>query len=149
LSGATGVLVDLGVATAMLIIMQIATGVGLTPQWFLSPLFLALILALSLGIGTWAAALCVEYRDVAYILPVFLQFLLFASPIGYMVNPNRTQLIYLNPLAALLDGWRWSVLSTPFPPLWAFWYSVGVSLAFLVAGLMVFRRMERNFADVI
>ena len=149
LSGATGVLVDLGVSAAMLLVMQLFAGVGLTLQWFLSPVFLPLLLSLALGIGTWAAALCVEYRDVAYILPVFLQFLLFGSPIGYKLDPSHNQLYYLNPLAGLLDAWRWSVLSTPFPPMWAFLYAAGLSLVLLVIGAMVFRRMERNFADVI
>ena len=149
LSGATGVLVDLGVAAAMLLVMQLFTGVGLTWQWFLAPVILVLLLSLALGIGTWAAALCVEYRDVAYILPVFLQFLLFASPIGYKVDPAQSHLFYLNPLAGLLDAWRWSVLSTPFPPMWAFLYSAALSMVLLFIGAMVFRRMERNFADVI
>ena len=54
-----------------------------------------------------------------------------------------------NNFAGLMDAWRWSVLSTPFPPTWAFLYAVGVSLACLIIGALVFRRMERNFADVI
>jgi lipopolysaccharide transport system permease protein len=133
----------------MLLVLQAVMGVGLTMQWLLAPVFLGLILCLALGIGTWAAALCVEYRDVGYILPVFLQFLLFGSPIVWAADPHRTQLIYFNPLAGLLDAWRWSVLSTPFPPMWAFWYAVGMSVGVLFVGLLVFRRMERNFADVI
>jgi lipopolysaccharide transport system permease protein len=149
LSGATGTLVDLAVGAAMLLVLQMITGIGLTPQWLLAPVFLGLLMALALGIGTWAAALCVPYRDVGYMLPVFMQFLLFASPIPWMIDPNRSQLVYINPLAGLLDAWRWSVLATPFPPMWAFWYAAGTSLTLLFVGLMVFRRMERNFADVI
>lgn len=151
LAGAMGVLVDLAVAAAMLLIMQLFSGVGLTPQWFLSPFILVLILSLALGIGMWGGALCVEYRDVAYILPVFLQFLFFASPVGYSgaVGSRYGASYYLNPIAPLLDAWRWSVLSTPFPPIWAFVYASVVSLVLLACGAMVFRRMERNFADVI
>jgi lipopolysaccharide transport system permease protein len=153
LSGATGVLVDLAVSAAMLLVMQAVAGGagGLTPLWLLSPVFLGLILALSLGLGLWAAAMCVEYRDVAYILPVFLQFLLYASPVGYSgkVGSAYGDFYYLNPLAGLLDAWRWSVLSTPFPPAWAFWYAVAMAVGGLVVGALVFRRMERNFADVI
>lgn len=149
LSGATGTLVDLAVGAAMLLVMQIVTGIGLTPQWFMAPVFLALLMALALGVGTWAAALCVQYRDVGYMLPVFMQLLMFASPVPWMIRPERTQLVYLNPLAGLLDAWRWSVLSTPFPPAWAFWYSTAMAVVALIVGLMVFRRLERNFADVI
>ena len=151
LAGAMGVMVDLAVSMAMLLVLQLFAGVGITPRWLFSPLILMLIMALALGIGMWAAALCVEYRDVAYILPVTLQFLLYASPVGYsgIVGASYGPFYYLNPLAGLLDAWRWSVLSTPFPPLWAFFYSAGVALASLLIGALVFRRMERTFADVI
>ena len=151
LAGAMGVLVDLAVATAMLLVLQLVNNVGLTPRWLLSPVILMLMLSLSLGIGMWAAALCVEYRDVAYVLPVVLQFLLYASPVAYAgpIGAEHSKFFYVNPLAGLLDAWRWSVLSTPFPPPWAFAYSVGIAVATLLLGALVFRRMERNFADVI
>ena len=153
-AGALGVMVDLLVVIVMLLAMQLITWIGLTPQYLVAPLVLSLIVALSLGIGIWAAALCVEYRDVAYILPVFMQFLMFGSPVFYSDAlahkfGQYAWVPYLNPLWGLLGAWKWCVLSTPFPPVWSVIYAGAVSLAFLFAGVMVFRRMERNFADVI
>ena len=112
------------------------------------------LLTCSRCIGMWAAALCVEYRDVGYILPVILQFLLFGSPVLYSDSVAAkfgewSFVFYLNPLAGLLGAWKWSVLSTPFPPVWAVIYGVVVSFGMLVLGTMVFRRMERTFSDVI
>jgi lipopolysaccharide transport system permease protein len=113
-----------------------------------APVVLVLIICIALGIGMWAAALCVQYRDVAYIVPVMVQFLLFASPIGYSIAVTG-RVAKLNPLAGLLGLWRWSVLQTPFPEIWMVVHAVCVSIGFLIVGTLVFRRMERTFADVI
>ena len=153
-SGAIGVLADAFVAFVMLIIIQIAQGIPFGITSLLIPVMILPFLALSLGIGMWSAALCVQYRDIAVILPVALQFLMYASPVAYSASvvakyPIGQYIYYLNPLAGLLGAWRWSVFHTPFPPLWAFWYAVVASFLMLLAGTMVFRRMERTFADVI
>lgn len=154
LSGAIGVLVDTAVAYLLLLAIQLFQHIGFGPQMLLTPIMMLPMLALSMGIGMWAAALCVQYRDVAAILPVALQFLMYASPVAYSTSvldrhPVLYYFYYLNPMAALLQAWRWCVLTTPFPPMWAFLYAVAISLLMLLAGTMVFRRMERTFADVI
>jgi lipopolysaccharide transport system permease protein len=148
LSGATGTLVDLVVAFTLMLGIQAFYGVPVGWTFLAVPVVLALIMCLALGIGMWAAALCVQYRDVAYIVPVMVQFLLFASPIGYSVSIMGTA-GKLNPLAGLLGVWRWSLLETPFPETWMVVHAVCVSLGFLIIGAFVFRRMERTFADVI
>jgi lipopolysaccharide transport system permease protein len=148
LSGATGALVDLGISLVLLLGWQVYYGVPFGLQILAAPLVLLLILSAGLGIGMWAAALCVRYRDVAYIVPVMVQFLLFASPIAWSLSKLGTPL-KLNPLAGLLGLWRWSVLQTPFPETWVVVHAICVSLALLFIGAFVFRRMERTFADVI
>ena len=84
------------------------------------PVWIALVLLLALGVGLIAAALTVEYRDVQYILPILIPFMLYASPVAYDVAqvPRQYQRAFyvLNPLAALIDGFRWSLLGTPPPP---------------------------------
>ena len=119
----------------------------------LAPAMLALIFIMALGIGMWAAALCVEYRDVGYVLPVVLPFLMICSPVVYaaskMSSGRHGYLYFFNPLAGLLTAWKWSVLSTPFPPMWAFVYGVAGAVGVLLVGVVMFRRMERTFADVI
>ena len=93
-----------------------------------------------------------RYRDVQYVLPVALQFLLFASPIAYSAGtaPQSTQWFFtVNPLTGVLEAVRWSVLGTAAPSAGELVYSVLASLGVLLAGLMIFSNLERQFADVI
>ncbi|CAN5868621.1 ABC transporter permease [soil metagenome] len=118
----------------------------------LMPLVLALMLTLALGIGFAATALSVSYRDVGYVVPVALQFLLYASPVAYPLQevPEQYRAIYLlNPLAPLLEAFRWSLLGVG-EVLWGhLLYSAACAATALIAGAFVFKRMERKFADVI
>ena len=145
-------LVDIAVSLALLAVMMVVTGVhpGLgvitLPIWFLA------VLALALGGGLFFGALMVPYRDIQYIVPVGVQFLLFASPVAYTLAsvPARARFWYeLNPLTGLLEGMRWALIGTHRPSPWLITYSLVFSLAALVLGVVVFSRMERQFADVI
>ena len=113
--------VDVAVSLALLIVLLgisgVRPGLGVItfPVWFL------LMVALALGIGLAAGALMVRYRDVQYILPVGIQFLLFASPVAYTLAsvPASAQTLYeLNPLTGLLEGMRWSLIGTERPDSW-------------------------------
>ena len=111
-----------------------------------------LALVTALGVGLWLSALNVEYRDVRYIVPFLTQFWLFATPIAYpsslLPEPWRT-LYGLNPMAGVVEGFRWALLGTPGAP-GPDGPGLGAGgLALLVGGLFYFRRMEKNFADVI
>jgi lipopolysaccharide transport system permease protein len=118
----------------------------------LMPLCVLLMAALALGIGLAATALAVTYRDVQFIVPVMTQLLLYASPVAYAVDrvPERYRDWYfLNPLAAILEAFRWSVLSVGDVHWRWFGYSAAVSLVVLVLGAYAFSWMERRFADVV
>ena len=127
---------------------------GVQPGWalVLLPVWLLLLLAVALGVGLAAGALMVRYRDVQFVLPVAVQFLLFASPIAYTLAsvPENARMWYeLNPLTGLLEGFRWSVLGMPRPSTALMAYAAGVSIVALVVGTAIFNRTERQFADVI
>ena len=152
LSSVGSTLVDTGVSFVLLVALMAVKGVH--PGWavVLTPLWVFLLLASSLGLGLAAGALMVRYRDVQFVLPVAIQFLLFASPIAYTlasVPANARWLYDLNPLTGLLEGFRWSVLGMTRPSTGLMLYAGGVSLFMLVAGTAVFNRAERQFADVI
>jgi homopolymeric O-antigen transport system permease protein len=112
-----------------------------------------LVLGLALGAGLIAAALAVKYRDIQHILPILVPFLLYASPVAYEVThiPLRyqTAMYLVNPLAGLIGAFRWSTLGRPLPPLAFLTWSAVSALALFVAGAAIFRRTERQFADVI
>ena len=128
------------------------------PGWniLLMPVCLLLLMMLSLGIGLWATALSVSYRDVGYIIPVMTQLWFYLSPVAYSVEtvlervPERHRTLYfLNPLASILEALHWSLLSVGTVHWGWLAYAAAVSLATLVIGAYVFSRMERKFADVV
>ena len=152
LSAVPSVLVDFGVAAAMMIALLFTHGIPVGWGLLLLPVWIGTILALATGVGLWSASLMVSYRDIGYVLPVALQLLLYASPVAYPASavPSSLRTVYqCNPLASVLEAFRWSLLGRGElngPALaWAAVFTVGV---FLV-GVFSFKRMERTFADVI
>ena len=145
-------LVDFGVGTLILIGLMVWYQV--VPQWtvvFL-PLFVGVALLAALSVSLWLSALNVKYRDVASVVPLITQLWMFASPVLYPASlvPESIRWYYgLNPMAGVIEGFRWTLLGKTAPD----WSMVGVSLAVvmvsLMGGLMFFRRVERTFADVI
>ena len=117
------------------------------------PLFLLLALVTALGAGLWLSALNVTYRDVGYVTPFMLQAWLYLSPVAYPVSlipEGPWRMVYaLNPMAGVIQGFRWALLGVGSAPTPFLAVSVSVSLLLLISGAFVFRRMEREFADVV
>jgi lipopolysaccharide transport system permease protein len=116
------------------------------------PLFVLLAVLLALGVGLWLSTLNVLYRDVRYTLPFLTQAWLFATPIAYPSSlvPEHWRMAYgLNPMAGVVEGFRWALLGTGKIPGSMLAISVLATLVILVSGLYYFRRMERTFADVV
>lgn len=117
----------------------------------LLPLFTALAFFASFGPALWLAALNVKYRDFRYVIPFAVQLGLYISPVGFSsaVVPPDWRLIYsLNPMAGVIDGFRWCILgSAPYWPGLA--VSVAVTSVLLWFGLRRFRQAERSFADLL
>lgn len=113
---------------------------------------LLVALAASIGAGLWLSALNVKFRDVRYALPFLFQFWLFATPVAFssalIDEPWRT-LYGVNPMAGVVEGFRWALLPTELNPLGMVLVSTATSLVLLVSGAVYFRRTERAFADVI
>lgn len=152
-SGAISTLVDFGIALVMGVALFVVSGQPPTALLLLAPFWLCFLLLLAMGIGLLCAALAVAYRDVIHVLPVALQFLLYGSPVGYtiaVIPPGLPRLLFkLNPLAALIEGFRVSFLGHGEIDLRSSVYACVMAVVIFVAGLVLFRRMERQFADVI
>jgi len=145
-------LVDAAVSLVVLIVLLVLSGIHPGPGALTFPIWFLLIVALALGIGLAAGALMVRFRDVQYILPVAMQFLLFASPVAYTLDsvPESARTLYeLNPLTGLFEGMRWALIGTTRPDTWVALYSAACAVVMLAIGMVVFTRMEREFADVI
>ena len=126
---------------------------GVRPTWTLVflPLLVVLITLLALGVGLWSAALNVKYRDVGTIIPVLLQLWMFVSPVVYPSSmvPARWRIMYnFNPLAGLINNFRSSLTGTPFNG-WSLAISAVITVVVLGSALIVFRRVEDEFADLI
>ena len=152
LSATMAGLLDLAIAFVVLIAMMIFYGITPTSAVWTLPFFLLLALATSLGVGLWLSALNVQYRDVRYTIPFLTQFWLFASPVAYPSSlvPEQWRVLYgLNPMAGVIEGFRWALLGKGSGPGPMLAVSVLVTAVLLVSGAYYFRRMEKTFADVV
>ena len=122
-------------------------------RMFLLPFFLVLAFLASFGAGLWLSALNVKYRDFRYVVPFLVQFGLYISPVGFSsaIVPDKWRMFYfLNPMVGVIDGFRWAILGDAFPVYWpGLALSASLTLLMFIGGLLYFRNMERNFADVI
>lgn len=152
LSSVLGGLVDFGIGFVVLLGMMLYYGMLPTANIWALPLFLLLAIATALGVGLWLSALNVKYRDVGYVLPFLTQLWLLITPVAYSSSeiPEQFQVLYaLNPMAGVVEGFRWALLGAPTAPGPLMLLSILVSLVLLVSGLYYFRNMETTFADTI
>ena len=145
-------LVDFALSFLILLGMMLFYGIVPTINVIWLPLLLLLALLTSLGVGLWLSAICVEYRDVRFIVGFISQFWLFATPVAYpsslLTEPWRT--VYsLNPMVGVIEGFRWALLGTNTAPRPLILVSASVTLLILITGAFFFRRVERSFADVV
>ncbi len=147
-------LVDFFIAFVILIGMMVYYDIPLTSAIWTFPLFLLLTLVSALGVGLWFSSLNVLYRDVGYMLPFLTETWKYLTPVAYSSQyiTGTWKLIYsLNPMAGVVQGFRWALLGIeldPSAPL-TMSISVGIALVVLISGLFYFRRMERTFADMV
>jgi lipopolysaccharide transport system permease protein len=152
LSAVLSGLVDFGVSFGMFLVLMVYYGIrpGAAVLWL--PVFLLLAILTALGVGLWLSALNAIYRDVRYVLPFLVQFWLFASPVVYASSlvPLKWRWLYgLNPMAGVIEGFRWSLTGRGDPPGRMFAVSVGVVIVVLLSGIGYFQKMETTVADVV
>jgi lipopolysaccharide transport system permease protein len=145
-------LVDFVIAFSLLIVMMIWYNLKPTVGVLLLPLWIILAMLTALAAGTWLSSLNVRYRDVRYTIPFLTQIWLFSTPIAYSssIVPERWRSLYgLNPMAGVVEGFRWGLLGKKPPSLHMVMVSAGVVVLLLIGGLIYFRRTERTFADIV
>jgi len=145
-------LVDLSIGLLLLLVLLVVYGIGLGWSLLAIPLLVCLMVLTALSVSVWLSALDVQYRDVRYAEPFFIQVWLFATPVIYSAADVPEQwrpLLALNPMTGIIEGFRWALLGTGGPPTTALAISMLLVLGLLLTGLLYFRRMERTFADVI
>jgi lipopolysaccharide transport system permease protein len=151
ISGIMSPLVDFCIAFLIMVAMMFYYGFVPTVNVIFLPLFLLLAIGTSLGVGLWLSALNVQYRDFQYTVPFLIQIWMYASPVVYPASmlPESIRVWYgLNPMAGVIEGFRWALLGTT-PPSAMILVSVGVVVVLLVSGLFYFKKMEQYFADLV
>ena len=145
-------LLDFLIAFLVLIGMMMYYHVRPTAAVWTVPLFVLLAVGAALGVGLWLSALNVQYRDVRYTIPFLTQFWLFATPVAYpsTLVPEAWRALYgANPMAGVVEGFRWALLGKVEGPGALLAVSIAIVILILVGGLYYFRRMEKTFADVV
>ncbi len=151
-SAVLGGLVDFAIAFVLLLILLFFYGWTPDLKVLLLPFFLLFAIMTALALGLWLSALNVQYRDVNNALPFFTQLMMFISPVAYpaSVIPEKWQMVYaLNPMATVINGFRWALLEDQPGPGFYSLISVAVVLVALTGGLYFFRWQEDRFADVV
>src|SRR5947207_13345274 len=145
-------LVDFAIAFAVLLGLMWYYGITPNAAIVFLPLFVVLAITTALAVGLWLSSLNVKYRDVRYTIPFLTQFWMFATLVAYpssLVPEPWRALLGLNPMAGVVEGFRWALLgkaSAPGPiPI----VSVVAVVAMLVGGLVYFRKTESTFADIV
>ena len=152
ISAVLGGLIDFCIAFVILLLMMFYYGIRPTEAIVALPAFILLAIATALGVGLWLSALNVKYRDVRYTITFLVQFWLFATPVAYpsSIVPERWRPLFgLNPMAGVVEGFRWALLGKSEGPGVVLAISVVVVILILIGGLYYFRRMEAEFADVV
>jgi lipopolysaccharide transport system permease protein len=144
--------VDFVLAFIVLLGMMLYYGLVPTINVLWLPFFLLLALVTSLGVSLWLSAMNVQFRDVHYTIPFLTQAWLFVTPIAYPSSllPEPWRTFYgLNPMAGVVEGFRWALLGTDTAPGSMTLISAVVALTLFISGAFYFRRMEQGFADVL
>ena len=143
-------LLDLAITFVLLLAMLLYYGLAPSGHVATLPFFVLLTVLLAAGVSLWLSALNALYRDVGFIVPFLLQVWMYATPVIYPASlvPERWQwLLYLNPMTALIEGIRWSILGTEPPNPAGLVASIAIMAIILFGGVAVFRRIEGIVAD--
>lgn len=145
-------LIDFAISLLFYAVALAVYGVPLSARLLALPLYVVLCLTFAIGLGLWFSALFVRYRDVRHLVPFILQIGIYITPVGFSstIVPERWRTLFaLNPLVAIIDGFRWATLGQPSLRPSEIVLAIVVSAVILISGLYYFRQTERTFADLI
>jgi len=150
-------LVDFFITLGLMFLLLLWFGVMPSANLIFLPLFIIMAFFASFGVGLWLTALNVKYRDFKHIVPFLVQIGLYISPVGFPsaraaeIIPEKFRLLYyLNPMTGVIDGFRWCFFGDKTPIYWnGMFVSLAIIIIFLLIGIRTFRKMEKNFADLI
>lgn len=148
-------LIDFGISIFILVALMIYYGILPSSNLWLAPVFLLIGMIAALGAGIWLSALTVRFRDFQHVVPFIVQIGLYVTPVAYPAEfatqhlPKwAATLYYLNPMAGVIQGFRWSLFGGT-PPGDMFWISLVMVVVLFVSSLFYFRKVEDDMADYV
>jgi lipopolysaccharide transport system permease protein len=144
--------VDFAMAVSIVFVMILVYGLGISWKIALLPVLTAMAVLTALSFGLWVSALNAKYRDVRYAVPFVVQVMLFLTPVFFpatQIPADVRPLYFLNPMAGVVEGFRWALIESYPAPDQLTLLSVVIMVLLLVGGLFYFRTAERTFADVL
>lgn len=155
LSKAAVGLIDLAISLVIMVILMIYYGIAPSANAWLAPLFILMGMIAALAVGIWLSALTVRFRDFQHIVPFMVQIGLYVTPIAYPADFAMKQLpswaatiYYLNPMAGVIQGFRWSIFGGEAPGSMMY-VSFAMILFIFITGLLYFRKVEDEMADYV
>jgi lipopolysaccharide transport system permease protein len=151
LASVGGGLVDFAISASVLLLLMVWYGVGWSINLLLTPLLVAGVVLVALGIGTFLSALTVAYRDFRYVIPFMIQFWMFVTPVVYplsLVPEAWRWLLYLNPMAGIIQIFRSAFLGQTLN-VTGLLISLSISFLLFLVGIAYFEKVEGRFADII
>jgi lipopolysaccharide transport system permease protein len=155
LSKAVVGLIDFGITILILVVLMIYYGITPTSNVWMAPIFILIGMIAALGIGIWLSALTVRFRDFQHVLPFLVQIGLYVTPVAYPAEfatkslPDwAASLYYLNPMAGVIQGFRWSLFGGEAPGAF-FWLSIVMVFVLFISALLYFNKVEDDIADFV
>ncbi len=155
LSKAVVSLINFAIGLGIILVLMILYQVPFSTNIIYLPFFILMAIIASLGVGIWLSALTIRYRDFQHIVPFLVRFGMFVTPVAYPAEllisriPKWAAIVYyLNPVAGIIDGFRWSILGTEAPGILAY-FSFLIVIAIFISSLFYFKKVEKKIADII
>ncbi|WP_375579605.1 ABC transporter permease [Marivirga tractuosa] len=147
--------VDFAIALLFVVILMVYYGYIPSANIIYLPIFIILTIISALAVGIWLSALTIRYRDFQHVVPFLVQFGLYATPVGYQAKDVIKRLpewasflYYANPMAGIVEGFRWSLLGGDPPSIFAY-FSFSIVILLFITGLLYFKRVEKVMADIV
>lgn len=144
--------IDFSIVFIMLVILMVGYRVLPSANVIALPVVILSVILLSLALGIWLSALTIRFRDFQYVIPFMVQIGLYVTPVAYpssLIPDKYKALYYLNPMAGVIDSFRWSLLDTPLPESKYLIYTAAVIVLLFVSGVYYFKKVENTIADII
>lgn len=142
------------VLLALIYFWFVLKGFDIKPNVYMAllPVLVLVMAMLGLGFGIIISSLTTKYRDLSYFVSFGTQLLMYATPVIYPISaiPQKYQnLLYLNPMAPVVEGFKYALTGSGTFSILLLLYSLGVAMVIFFIAILLFNRIETRFVDTL